>query len=136
MYNTHVRSLQLVVGGIELCGTALMAVSTPTPDASLACGGQLTFGFDVPADLAEFVIRAGQVQFERPGALRTIQLDRAMALDQHNPDGSWHVLGSGASVLDRHGDPRAGNFDPSYRQRVGSDNVLAARDDLDSATRP
>lgn len=128
--NAELEGLKEALPQIKALGASLIAVSPEAPDASQPMVQRLGLQFDVLSDADQAVIRSYRLQFEVDHELRVVHRQRGLALDEHNPDGSWNLPVPATFVIDRRGVVRARHVDPNYRERMSVDAIITALDEL------
>lgn len=124
--NIQLRAYQQALPRLASFGARLVAVSPQQPDGSLTTAERNELTFDVLSDVGNAVARRYGLVFSLAEELREAMRSVGKALPGINGDESWELPVPATFVVARDGRIALAHADVDYRNRLDSEDILAA----------
>lgn len=132
--NLQLRALKESQSHFERYGAQLIAVTPQTPDRSLEQYSKDAYPFQILSDLDDSVMKAYNLYFEVPDALRSVYIqDFNLDIAAYNGNGRYGLPVPGTFIIDRQGIVRAVFADTDYKNRMEPAAIIEALADIKRA---
>jgi len=135
--NLQLHALNESLPQFRRYGAQLVAVTPQTPDRSAGQIKKDAYPFPILSDLDDAVMKAYNLYFEVPEALRNLYMKEfSLDITDYNGKGRYGLPVPGTFVIDRQGIIRAAFADTDYTKRMEPADIVAALAVLDEPGGP
>jgi peroxiredoxin len=125
--NIELRALQKELATFKELGVSLVAISPEQPDYAIPLIERENLTFPVLSDLSNTVAKQFGIVFAIEGEVRRISHDVfGVDLPKLNGDQSWEMPVPATYLIDADGIVRFAFFDPEFRNRVETEQLVSA----------